>query len=120
MRRRTGLTLLELVVALAVVALAATLSVPMLRQPAAAEDLDALVARARHAAVTRGETLRLTLAPDGRWRVVSLRAPERAVLEGAGVSSGALTMLDFSPLGTCVPAVGSGPAWDPVRCAVAR
>lgn len=87
------MTLLELLVVLVLLGLAASLVVPALRAPAEATSGDDLFANARRIAAQRGETQHVT-ALGGTWQV--------------------------TPAGLClpdrVPQFEGG--WDPVRCEV--
>jgi type IV fimbrial biogenesis protein FimT len=73
-RRRSGLTLIELMIALAIVAIIATLAVPSFgagaertRLKAAAETLASDYAEARHEAARRGAALHVDLRSGADW-----------------------------------------------------
>jgi prepilin-type N-terminal cleavage/methylation domain-containing protein len=139
-RPRLGVTLLELMVTLTLLALAAALVPPLLRAPGAAADrgeemapagrgalADAgpsdepsLVRLARRQAVARAGAVRLTLSATGDW---SLRAlPDHRMLAAGRLAVPAAPLvLDVDALGTCSPPRRPGgtaaPAFDPLRCA---
>jgi len=84
---RRGVTLLELLVVLLLMALSAVLVLPVLSPLTATSDRDprlAVIASARRAAVRRGESLRLRMEGDGVWALVTLR--DGSVLDGGHVS----------------------------------
>lgn len=111
-----GFTLVELVVALILLALAVTLAAPLLRAPAPVDPVADVVARARRLAVARAEPLTLSVLADGRWRVESARGAG-ALAEGRLPAPQRAASISLSPLGACVPAAGGD--WDPTRCAPA-
>ncbi len=126
---RAGLTLLELLVVLTLLGLAAALAAPALRPPAAppATPLARTVAEARATALRRAEALQLDVDSDGGWR---LRARDSVLARGqldARAAGDALPLrLAISPLGVCVPEprddapVDAVPAvWDAAGCAPA-
>src|SRR3989449_10105526 len=98
---RRGLSFAELVVALAIIAVVTTVTLPSvgglldwIAVNTAAQDVATALAAARNAAVMQGSRTRLTIAPDtlriDRWRGDSwdavLRSEERRV--GKGVDLG--------------------------------
>ena len=128
---RHGVTMLELLVVLVLMAISAALVVPALRPrtemalalpdglPPSA--LDAVIADARRLAVKRGQPLHLRVANDGVWAV----APEA----GGGVIrdgrvSGALSWIPditVDAMGVCALYGGvvppqSATAWDALQC----
>jgi prepilin-type N-terminal cleavage/methylation domain-containing protein len=126
-RCRRGFTLLELLVVLVLLGLAATFVLPSLRIPAGARGESTALERARATAVRRGEAVRLRVSGDGGWTVQATADTSGSILlagTGADASTpfGAQSIV-VSALGTClpegVPAAGSG-AWDPARCSAAR
>ena len=78
---RRGVTLLELLVVLVLMGIAAAGVAPALRPPLASRagdgrgpaDVDELIATARRTAIRRGEPLRLRVATDGVWALVAFR-----------------------------------------------
>lgn len=121
---RAGYTLLEIIVVLILVAIAAAIVGPSLassrREPGS--ELATLVTNARGASVRRGEMVHLRIERSGAWQIL------RGAPPGALLLSGRLTQpppsnveLVFSPLGTCAPTVESGPAdflpaYDGITC----
>lgn len=123
---RRGLTLLELLVVLVLMALAAAVVAPVLLRPAMAsvDRADALVTAARRTAIRRGQPLRLRLDADGVWGLVSERTGDpveygRLDTTGVSVSATRARSLDLhiDAMGTCMPAnAGDGGAFDPFAC----
>jgi prepilin-type N-terminal cleavage/methylation domain-containing protein len=118
-----GVTLLELLIVLVLMGLAAGLVAPMLRPIAAstgAADV-AIVAAARRRAVQRAEPLRLRFTRAGAWTVRSVASGE--VLD-SGSARGGLAEGEWllDPLGACLPASGSASAaaFDALMCRDAR
>ena len=120
MRSRAGVTLLELLVVLVLLGLAAGLAAPVLRPRAtAADDPTArTIAAARALALRRAESLRLDVGADGRWAIVA--RGDSVLQRGALPPTGAALRLGISPLGVCVPEAGddgtSATAWDAASC----
>ena len=133
---RRGVTLLELLVVLLLLGLAAALVAPVLRLPtergaaAGSDPLARAADAARDLALRRGESLVLAVAPDGRWSVAP--AERTAAADGAplllgrldgGAPARALRVV-VSALGTCVPDAPPGDAgawsddavWDAAAC----
>jgi len=127
--RTAGFTLLELLVVLILMALAAGFVAPALIVPAEADraPLIALLQTTRETAVQRGETLRLGIGSSGRWRLDGTSA-----LEVEPIATGVLPNYDgppatlvVSPLGMCAFDVLSDRAFqnislDPLTCTVQR
>jgi prepilin-type N-terminal cleavage/methylation domain-containing protein len=106
--RRTaarGFTLLELVVVLIVLSLAAALAAPALtRHPDHRESgLAGLIVSAREAAARRGETVHLTIRGSGTWRLVGAASAGDAPIQSGKVDSfpGLPLTLIVSPVGSC-------------------
>lgn len=133
------MTLLELLVVLLLLGLAAAVVAPVLRWPggpgATAVDrhdlpsLAAAVDATRDLALRRAEALVISVAADGRWRVVP--ADVSTVADTAPLLAGRLTPTSaaqslrvvVSPVGTCVPDpsprasdAATDLAWDAARC----
>ena len=124
-RRPAGFSLIELVVVLIVLALAAAGAAPTLRrEPAPGESgLASLILGSREAAAMRGETIRLIISSTGGWQM------EGAASVGDGpIQSGRLDpfpglplTLNISPVGTCGFDAGSASTasvirLDPLTC----
>lgn len=127
-RTPRGVTLLELLVVLVLLGIAAAVVAPVLRVPPRADAGDTLqrvVADARALAVRRAESLVLDVAPDGAWTLATRDAA--LVAQGrveAAATSSIPARLVVTALGACVPdpspnaAPGSAldAAWDPAAC----
>lgn len=103
---RAGLTLLELLVVLAILAIT-TAVVPLAwRTPRASEGsaLDALTRNARRDAIRRGEELRLRVDADGAW-VLAARDGTEILETGRIASPTAALSLRVDALGTCRPGI---------------
>lgn len=121
------MTLLELLVVLVLLGLAAAFILPVLQRPTRSADQITILERARSVAVRRGESVRLEFDATGAW-TVSATADTTAAILLAGVATAATPAsriaqsIVISALGACLPegnAVVGGSAWDPTRCAVA-
>lgn len=124
-RSHPGVTLLELLVALAVVGAGATLVAPLLRLPTRAERGDDVVARTRALALRRAEAMTLVVGADGAWRIGPTRADGGEPLASGRLEAARTDSLPgelvVTPLGHCLAFArrAAGGAWDPVRCAPA-
>jgi prepilin-type N-terminal cleavage/methylation domain-containing protein len=128
--RCAGVTLVELLVVLVLMSIAATLVVLAMRLPSAPNaaldgvshaPLDAIVSKARRLAIRRGQPVQLRIAPDGVWAIVPATG-------GEAVASGRTTdVLPWLPdlhidaMGTCFIASATVPpqharAWDALAC----
>ena len=125
MRASGGFTLLELVVVLIVLSLAATVAIPALtRAPDHRESgLAALLTTSREAAARRGETIRLSIARSGTWRMEGMASSREAPIQTGQVDSfpGLPLTLIVSPVGSCgFDARSAGSAsvvpLDPLTC----
>lgn len=119
---RYGMTLLELVIALAIMGLAAALAAPMLSR-SSTEDTGvvSVVARARRQAIQHAEPLRVRIARDGAWAVQSQQ--RGVVVDSGSLSTDGMPMdLLIDALGRCTPtgAMTIDTALDPLTCVVTR
>lgn len=115
---RRGVTLLELLIVLTLMGVAAALVAPVLVRPTP-EPVSAgreIVSRARQQAVRRGEPLRVAMWANGSWVLSAQR-------DGAVVDSGHVrdslprAELLMDALGSCVPAEGrDARAFDLLSC----
>ena len=131
---RRGVTLLELLVVLVLLAVTAAVVLPTFMPPsttAGADPTATVVASARRVAIRRGEPLRLRIASDGIWALVTLH-------DGVAIDAGRLKtvkqfaddahavstelVLTIDALGSCQPGDGSaygsvyGATYDPLTC----
>lgn len=134
--RRTGFTLLELVVVLAIMGLGMAVVAPslVLRAPSPEEALQRVVADARRVATRRAQTVTLDIEANGIWQVAgSERDAPEVLLTGEldePLSHG--IHLRITPLGLCLSEArgadsgerqtGSGPAisFDPLSCSLRK
>lgn len=136
LRARRGVTLLEMLVVLVVMAISAAIVLPALARGAPgakseshADDLASVVASARRAAIARGEPVRLHVGVDGVWALVSLRAGVHitsgriaTTTNDTGNGDHATIDLRIDAMGSCVPSPSArdvGPStdrFDPVSC----
>ena len=124
---RSGFTLVELLVVLVLMGLAAALVAPALFPERGAEQRDfaALVEAARDAAARRAEVVSLHLEQSGEWRLEGAASPEQGAIAAgrlAGFPGPPFTLV-VSPIGTCAFDVRSGAAarsvaLDPLTCEV--
>jgi prepilin-type N-terminal cleavage/methylation domain-containing protein len=118
--RPAGFTLLELVVVLVILALAATLAVPALNRAASGNhqnELSSLILGAREAAARRGETVYLSVSATGDWRLEGAASSKDEPLQSGTVDTfpGLPLTLIVSPVGTCGFDTRSGKAADLIR-----
>jgi prepilin-type N-terminal cleavage/methylation domain-containing protein len=99
-----GFTLVEMIVVLVLLALAAALAAPTLGRNAGPREsgLPALLTGSREAAARRGETVYLRIAASGAWRMEGGGAAEADPIQG-----GELEPFDGLPLAVIVSPVGS-------------
>lgn len=115
---RRGMSLLELLVVLTLMGVAAALVAPVFRSRSSGpERYDvALVASARRTAVRRAEPLRLRLFENGSWSIVAQR--DGAMVDSGHVA-GQLPTADLllDALGGCVPVPQKqSREFDPLSC----
>lgn len=111
---RAGVTLLELVVVLAVLALSA-LAVPPLLAPSVRPfiaDRDQLVVQARREALRRAERVWLRLAADGAWVIATQQGTEvlftgQLAMPARVLETPSVTDVTIDALGRCQPGPGS-------------
>jgi prepilin-type N-terminal cleavage/methylation domain-containing protein len=123
-RRRSGFTLVEILVVLILMALATALVAPALLPPRRERSaLGALLGSARETAARRGEVVYLHIAPTGEWRIEGGANPLEGTLATGRVQSfaSAPVTLVVSPLGSCAFDVRSGAAaavveLEPLTC----
>ena len=120
---RRGVTLVELIVVLALMALVLAIAAPAFVTPRASRDggFAAVVATARRAAILRSEPVTLALEADGEWHIDGDASPPAATPIAAGRLTPAIGQLRvrISPLGTCIPdrpVEGSGVTWNALEC----
>lgn len=121
-RARRGVTLIEVVVVLALLGVAAALAGPVLARPRAEGDAAEAVARARALALRRAETVRFAMDADGAWRAQRWEGArdEAPLLAGRARAGARAPSLRITPLGACLLTdAGDARAWDPLACAPA-
>ncbi|MEJ2205757.1 MAG: prepilin-type N-terminal cleavage/methylation domain-containing protein [Gemmatimonadota bacterium] len=128
-RAASGFTLLEIVVVLIVMGLAAALVVPALRPPQPNEpsaSLQGVIRWVQDLAVRRGETVLLDVSAQGAWTAHGAASLEVGPL-GAGELDGEPPRYGFSlrvgPMGSCgltleADTLGWRPPLDPLTCRV--
>jgi len=129
MPRRSGFTLIEMLVVLILMGLATALVVPVLLPPSRHDSaLNALLASAREVAARRGEVVSLHIDATGQWR---MEGGSPAVQGGGGtLATGrvqpfltAPVTLMVSPLGSCAfdlrsAAAAAAVPLDPLTCEI--
>ena len=118
---RPGVTMLELLVVLTILALSAAVVLPALVPPAreSRAGWETAVANARRTAIRRGERVRFRLDRDGVWAVV---ATDATVVDSGRVvvkPTDTLPTLDVTidPLGSCLPThMRDEATFDVLRC----
>lgn len=117
------MTLVELVVALTLLAIAASLVVPALLAPAQPEtELQAVVSKARDMAVARSQTLEMKVARNGTYHV-SVVSGGTPLIDGAINTRATSVHFIITPLGAClVKAADPNAAHfaDTARCILAN
>jgi prepilin-type N-terminal cleavage/methylation domain-containing protein len=115
MKRRGGFTLIEMLLVVVLLAMAAALVVPAIRSMLPARTgLGALVPAARKAAERRGETIYLRIRKSGDWRMEGEASTDTGPLATGRVDPfpGLPLTLIVSPRGSC--------AFDPQSSRAAR
>jgi prepilin-type N-terminal cleavage/methylation domain-containing protein len=123
---RRGFTLVEIIVVLLLLGLAAALAAPVFIVPDSDEDaLTTVIRGARQLAERRGENLYLDMGEEGRWTVMGAASLEEGALADGELSDyeGPRFRLVLSPIGTCALDVRSSQAAsivrvDPLTCEV--
>lgn len=123
--QRRGVTLLELIVALALVALMAALVAPAMIAPTRrTSDVAEVIRSARSAAIARAQPLVLRVSEEGAWSLRPLPPHDNdPVAEGRVTTADGAFALQLSPLGACLPLASLPPslgAWDVASCTPAR
>lgn len=98
------MTLVELVVALTLLAIAASLVVPALLTPTTEQGgtgLQSVVSQTRALAIARAQTLELLVAKDGSYSVRTL-SPGSILLGGNLGTTANATRILITPLGACL------------------
>lgn len=125
--QRSGLTLLEIVVVLIVLTLAAAVAVPALlpRRERSLTGLASLLQPAREAAASRGETIHLRITTSGDWQMTGAASSDDGPLASGHVDPfpGLPLTLIVSPLGSCgfdasSTAAAAAIRLDPLACEV--
>ncbi len=120
-----GFTLLELVVVLILLSLAAALAAPALRRGAGsrATGLESLILGSREAAARRGETIHLSVSSSGDWKMEGTGSRAEGPIQSGRLDSlpGLPFTLIVSPVGSCGFDAASAKAdtvirLDPLTC----
>jgi prepilin-type N-terminal cleavage/methylation domain-containing protein len=129
MTRRAGYTLIELIVVLALMGLAAALVIPVLRaRGPSTSDMQSIATSARAAAAQRGEIVYVRFEPSGDWHMEGGGSTLEGDFMGGRIrpiTTVPLTLI-VSPAGTCAFDVRSAPLGanaiplDPLSCQIDR
>ncbi len=128
-KRRTflllrGFTLVEMIVALAVIGLALAVVAPSLILPPRESGITQALTSARRASVRRGETMTLTVESDGKWKLTSGRSSTGETLLAGNIEDGDIFAAEIviSPIGICTVQRGrlthAGDRFDPLTCSL--
>jgi prepilin-type N-terminal cleavage/methylation domain-containing protein len=121
---KNGYTLIEVIVVLVLLALAAALVAPALATPHDGDGaLAGLIGHARALAIRRAEAVELRVEATGAWRLDGLASAAVGPLETGTIAprpTAAVTLV-FSPLGACAPDLATGAAaaalhLEPLMC----
>lgn len=124
---RRGLTLIEVVIVIAILAIAAAIVYPNLfpqDAPATALSEAGLIEQAKALAVARAEPLRLSIRSDGTWEIVSEATPGSAPLAAGNLAEAPAYPVELrvTELGACFVVRDDrrieGPAIDAVSCTI--
>jgi prepilin-type N-terminal cleavage/methylation domain-containing protein len=117
--RASGLTLLEILITLIVLGLAAALVVPVFRADTLPDDdLRAVLAGARETAVRRAQTLVLSVNQRGTWKIAAAHDSTTIASGQFGDGTGDLR-IRVNPLGACLNESGTvAITVDAVGCSV--
>ena len=123
---RRGLTLIEVVIALAILAIAASIIYPNVFRPKATAgpvSETALLTQTKAFAVARAEPVRLTVQQDGAWEIVTDGSPSSVLASGRLAEAPASAFeVRVTELGACLPGpkdkANEGPEIDAVSCTV--
>ena len=129
---RRGVTLLELVVVLVLIAISAALVLPSLRLPGSLgvtgstdgrvqSAVEVVITNARRIAIKRGEPVRLRVASDGVWALVPEKGGEAIQVGRIGEALSWTPDVTIDAIGVCVLNDGVLPragvrAWDALAC----
>ena len=121
---RSGLTLIEVMIMIAILAIMAAIVYPIVFRPKptlAATEMT-VFEHAKALAIARAETVRVSIERDGTWEIVSEAAPGSTPLAIGTLSEAPpeALVLRVTQLGTCLPVEGAtaneGAAVDAVSC----
>lgn len=111
-----GYTVIEVIVVLVLMALAAALAAPAFVTPRDREAaITKVIGQARALAIRRAEAVELRIEPSGAWRVDGVASQQTGPVATGTISpapAAALTLI-FSPLGSCASDVATGSAAEP-------
>ncbi len=121
---RSGLTLIEVMIVIAILAIIAAIVYPNVfrQQPTPAASEMTVVEQAKALAIARAEPLRVSIERDGTWQIVSDAAPGSTPLASGSLSEAPpqALVLRVTELGACLPVEGAtaieGAAVDAVSC----
>ncbi|MCC6769873.1 MAG: prepilin-type N-terminal cleavage/methylation domain-containing protein [Gemmatimonadaceae bacterium] len=122
---RGGVTLLELLVALALVGGMLALVAPALRRPPSRDgQLETVLRAARSAAIARAQTLTISVDGHGNWSVRPLPPGDSVEVLGGTLDTPPSVSfeLQLSTMGACTPATVVPPelaGWDAASCVAA-
>jgi prepilin-type N-terminal cleavage/methylation domain-containing protein len=126
-RQRSGYTLLELIVVLVLMGLAAALVIPIFRTRASgASAMQSILTSARAAAALRGEIVYVRFEPSGDWHMEGGGSTLEGDFIGGRIAAPATVPLTLivSPVGSCAFDVRSATAGarairlDPLTCQI--